>query len=564
MNIRSQTWRKPGLYNIVGQTGILGKMSGTKPSAQFRNVETNNEFSRDKVTRVEKIKQPQSFAIAKRREMIRNARDVSADYYRKRNLDLLEQKIKIKPVQTTDMRSAKRNFLPHRKIDKDFTPSKVSVTGDTEEHPLRPVTSFSSLRKISSIMLVQALQHIWKDPTPIQSHGWTSLLAERDTILLSPPGSGKSGAYLVPCIVEVASFKKKNNIVPDDQSDKKTNKSIKEGITLRPRSLIIVPTVELAIQLSRIGSYLSNPCGVLTGQIASPSGCVQEEIDILIATPEAIKTFSKKGLLDWSGLQSVVVDEADTFLGNDIMRELIETIFMRIGRKTQRVFCASSWRSQSGEAALQLLQEPVLIRVEESVQLQRIQHSTHVVAPKNEAAFLAEMFCEGGLPIDKRQKYIIFCNDVMESCLVYDLLQSVLPSDKVLLLHDDLLPYQRTMAIDHMSDTDCRILVCTDIVSRGIDFPQVNVVINFGIPSIPETLYQRIGRTARFDRYGAVHTLVSSSTPKYLLQMIRSYIKDSEISDAFYNLIRDEREKSTFVKHQEIRAERTAGIDDVF
>eukprot|EP01060_Flectonema_neradi_P001897 TRINITY_DN11166_c0_g1_i1.p1 TRINITY_DN11166_c0_g1~~TRINITY_DN11166_c0_g1_i1.p1 ORF type:complete len:564 (+),score=101.30 TRINITY_DN11166_c0_g1_i1:63-1754(+) len=559
---RLQTWRKPGMYNMVGMPGILGKMSGVKAKPQYVQKEQNNT---QKPKRIEKLRQPQSIASATSQELKYHVRESMREYYQKKNLEMLEQKVDIKKTFTIDMKGTDMNMLPHRKLGGNFQPPKVTVTGDSESTPLRPVTSFSSLRKVSSTMLVGGLQQIWKDPTPVQSYAWTSLLADRDTVLLSPPGTGKSAAYLVPCIIEAARHKKNTlQAGAPEPPQKPAAKTIKTGIVLRPRVLIIVPTVELAVQLQKIGSHLSNPCGVLTGQIATPSGAIEDDMEILISTPEAVRTFSKKKQLDWSNMKTVVIDEADTFLGTKTMSEQIETLLMRIGGKTQRVLAASSWRSQSGEAALRILQDPIMIRVEEVEQLQRVQQRVHVVAPKSEAAFLAGMFSTNGLPTDKRQKYIVFCGDVQEACLVHDMLQTVLPSEKVVLLHDNLMTYQRISAIDHMNDQSSRVLVCTDIVSRGIDFSNVNVVVNYGIPEIPETLYQRIGRTARVDRYGAVHTIVSSSTPRYLLQMIKSFLKDDEITEPFYDLIRSDGEISSFVRKQQQRAISTSGIDGVF
>eukprot|EP01064_Diplonema_japonicum_P003767 TRINITY_DN12457_c0_g1_i1.p1 TRINITY_DN12457_c0_g1~~TRINITY_DN12457_c0_g1_i1.p1 ORF type:complete len:632 (+),score=165.73 TRINITY_DN12457_c0_g1_i1:198-1898(+) len=519
-------------------------------------------------------------------------KEAMADMIRKQALDSLRKRKSVKMID-----AFKRSFGTGKVGRGLVTPSHLTPTTSAGEVCItglddgkRPsIKAFSDLKALKAPSLLPlALQgEGWKDPTPIQSHLWLVSQSNRDTVSLAAPGSGKTAAYLIPAILKC------QHLPPNTH----------EGI-VSPTVLILVPTVELARQVYQLAQKLCNPSGVLAGLVAGKQGQLVQDANIIIATPFRLKRLIRDGLITLNEVKLLIVDEADYMLKKYCYD--LQTIVMRKERSEalaevagllkpeegmqkrkkkrskkrrekeeeniaaglaatsdlQLMLVASTWSTETAVVAEALLSNPVIVRVGGEGALPSVGHRLHVVPDVDRGAFIANMFTTEVLPLERNQ-YIIFAQDVRSVELLYDMLNSLLPYGTVAMVHEGMMEYQRKLYLDAMSARTAKILVATDLISRGIHFDAVHVVVNYDIPPL-EVLLQRLGRTGRGESYGMCHTLVTPDTPRDVLVQLKNTLHKGEYTEPIADLLKGDNEKSTFVKKLEMRAlSRGSSFDEI-
>lgn len=329
----------------------------------------------------------------------------------------------------------------------------------------------------------------YSEATPVQEQVIPLVLAGKDVIASAQTGTGKTAAFLLPLI---------NNIIsaPIDHN----------SIT----ALIIVPTRELAVQIAQHMeglSYFTSVSSIAVYGGGDGNAFVQEKkalsagADVVVCTPGKMLAHINMGYVKLQGLKYLVLDEADRMLDmgfyDDIMR-----IINALPAKRQNLLFSATMPAKIRELARKILHEPAEINIsiskpnEKIVQLAYIVHDTQKI-PLVKHILLQKTF----------SSVLVFCSSkISVKQLNRDLQKTGLPVDEI---HSDLEQDKREEVLMHFKSGRLKILVATDILSRGIDIDNIGLVINYDVPHDGEDYVHRIGRTARAAADGTAITFVS-------------------------------------------------------
>ena len=321
-------------------------------------------------------------------------------------------------------------------------------------------------------------------PTPIQMQAIPKIMQGHDLIGLAQTGTGKTAAYALPLL---------NRLV------KKTHRET--------RALIIAPTRELAEQIHQDFKRLGNKTqarsltlygGVgLTPQIRE----LKKGVDIIIACPGRLMDHIQRGNVDFSSLETLVVDEADQMLDMGFIPD-IRRILKHIPRHRQTLMFSATMQPEIRQLANEMLRQPVTVRIGNAAPAATVSH-THFPVPQNLKTTLLLRILEntqfGSMLIFTRTKH-------RAKRLSEILLNAGYDSTS---LQGNLSQGRRQAALSGFRTGKFRILVATDIAARGIDVSRVSHVINYDIPATAEAYIHRIGRTGRAERKGMAFNLVT-------------------------------------------------------
>ena len=321
-------------------------------------------------------------------------------------------------------------------------------------------------------------------PTPIQMQAIPKIMQGHDLIGLAQTGTGKTAAYALPLL---------NRLV------KKTPRKI--------RALIIAPTRELAEQIHQDFKKLGNNIdarsltlygGVgLTPQIRD----LKKGTDIIIACPGRLLDHIQRGNVDFSSLDTLVVDEADQMLDMGFIPD-IRRILKHIPKHRQTLMFSATMQPEIRQLANEMLHQPVTVQIGISAPAATVSH-THFPVPQNLKTSLLLRILEntqfGSMLIFTRTKHRAKRLSEILFNAGYDSTS----------LQGNLSQGRRQAALSGFRTGKFRILVATDIAARGIDVSRVSHVINYDIPSTAEAYIHRIGRTGRAERKGMAFNLVT-------------------------------------------------------
>ncbi|XP_030628294.1 putative ATP-dependent RNA helicase DDX43 [Chanos chanos] len=342
----------------------------------------------------------------------------------------------------------------------------------------------------------------FQKPTPIQSQAWPIVLSGLDLIGIAQTGTGKTLAYLLPGFIHM------------DQQPLRRDK--REG----PGMLVLTPTRELALQIeSECNKYsykgFRSVCvyggGDRRGQINAVSGGV----DIVIATPGRLNDLQMNGLINLRSVTYLVLDEADRMLDMGFEPQIMK-IILDIRPDRQTVMTSATWPSGVRRLAKSYLTDPMMVYV-----------GTLDLAAVN--------------TVEQR---VLFVQEEEKKAYVFDFIHNMEPQDKVLIfvgkkivaddlssdlclrgiavqsLHGDREQSDREEALQDFKDGRVRILVATDLASRGLDVHDITHVFNYDFPRNIEEYVHRVGRTGRAGRCGASVTLVTRADWKMASELI--------------------------------------------
>src|ERR1700678_3547880 len=348
---------------------------------------------------------------------------------------------------------------------------------------------------LSADVLKAVTESGYTTPTPIQAQGIPQVLKRRDIIGIAQTGTGKTASFTLPMIELLARGRAKARM---------------------PRSLILEPTRELAAQVAesfeRYGKYNKLSMALLIGgvSIGDQDSKLVRGVDVLIATPGRLLDHSERGRLLLSGVELLVIDEADRMLDMGFIPD-IERICKLVPFTRQTLFFTATMPPEIRRITETFLHNPE--KVEVSKPATTVATITQLQVPAGREAHDKREILRGLLREAKDlNNAIIFCNRKREVAVVHKSLQK--HGFSVGALHGDMDQSARTAALDQFRKGEIPLLVASDVAARGLDIPAVSHVFNFDVPHHADDYVHRIGRTGRAGRAGTAISIVTSLDQK--------------------------------------------------
>ena len=327
--------------------------------------------------------------------------------------------------------------------------------------------------------ILNALQHEgYTQPTPIQEISIPIVLRGQDLLGCAQTGTGKTAAFAIP-ILQQLHLNKGN-----DRSPRKI------------KALIVTPTRELAIQIDEsfaaYGRFMNLRHTVVFGGVSQGNqvGTLKAGVDVLIATPGRLLDLHNQGYVKLNDLQIFVLDEADRMLDMGFIHD-VKKLIKIIPAKRQSLFFSATMPDTIRSLASTILTNPEEVEVTPaSTTAETVQQEVYFVDAANKKDLLVHILQDKSI-----KTALVFTRTKHGADKVQRLL--VKSHIKAEAIHGNKSQNARQNALNNFKDRTTRVLVATDIAARGIDIDDLNLVINYEIPNIPETYVHRIGRTGR-------------------------------------------------------------------
>jgi ATP-dependent RNA helicase DeaD len=328
----------------------------------------------------------------------------------------------------------------------------------------------------------------YEEPTPIQRESIPPLIAGRDLLGQAATGTGKTAAFALPLLQHLGSGNRGK----------------------RPTALVLVPTRELAIQVSEAVHRYGKDLGarvlpIYGGQpIFRQLSALDRGVDVVVATPGRAIDHIGRGTLPLDGLKVVVLDEADEMLDMGFAED-IEAILQATPAERQTVLFSATMPSRIDGMARRHLRDPVKIHMGraavDSGQAPLVRQVAYVVPRAFKTATLGRI-----LDVESPAAAIVFCRTRDE----VDQIASTLNGRgyRAEALHGGMTQEQRDRVMGRLRAGTADLIVATDVAARGLDIDQLTHVVNYEVPSAPDSYVHRIGRVGRAGREGVAITLV--------------------------------------------------------
>jgi ATP-dependent RNA helicase RhlE len=335
----------------------------------------------------------------------------------------------------------------------------------------------------------------YTSPTPIQQQAIPPVLNGNDVLGCAQTGTGKTAAFAMPIL------------------HKLEDKPLAERKKIS--ALILTPTRELAIQIDEsfktYGKYLNVRSLVIFGGVGQQPqvNALNKGTDVLIATPGRLLDLIAQGFIDLRSISIFVLDEADRMLDMGFIND-VRKVLRVLPEKRQNLFFSATMAPEILALAGSILFEPVKVEVTPvSSTAELINQSVYFVDKGNKNALVVDIISELTAP-----SILVFTRTKHGA----DKLARVLNKNgiKADAIHGDKSQNNRQRALNAFKDKSIRVMVATDIAARGIDIEEMEMVINYELPNIPETYVHRIGRTGRAGRSGQAISLCDYEEKSYL------------------------------------------------
>jgi superfamily II DNA/RNA helicase len=367
----------------------------------------------------------------------------------------------------------------------------------------------------------------YETPTPIQGEAIPPAIKGRDVLGIAQTGTGKTASFTLPMIHRLAKGRAKARM---------------------PRSLVLAPTRELAAQVAesfeKYGKYHKLSMALLIGGVsfAEQDMKLTRGVDVLIATPGRLLDHHERGKLLLTGIEVMVVDEADRMLDMGFIPD-IERIFNLTPFTRQTLFFSATMPPEIQRITDQFLSAPARIEVAKPATTATTITQKIARLPgrddKLKRSVLRKLIDDSGVT-----NGIIFCNRKKNVDIVAKSLQKHGYDARP--IHGDLPQSYRMETLDKFRNGEIKLLVASDVAARGLDIPEVSHVFNFDVPVNSDDYVHRIGRTGRAGRKGASFTLVTSTDSKAYEAVLKTTGMDSI----------EEVDLSDFLKEQDSRPAR--------
>lgn len=338
--------------------------------------------------------------------------------------------------------------------------------------------------------LIEAIGYMgFEKATPIQEKAIPLILNNKDLIACAQTGTGKTAAFILPVIQQLLSEPSKN------------------GVT----TLVIVPTRELALQIDQQihgFTYFSSIQSVAIygggdgDDWESQKKALTSGVDIVVTTPGKFIAHLNMGYMDLSKIKHVILDEADRMLDIGFFDDIIR-IFSYLPKVRQTLMFSATMPKKIRDLAAEILKEPEQISIAISKPAEGVLQAVYLCYDPNKARFIKHL-------IDEKpscKSIIIFSSTKREVSEIVRTLRN--PNYRVEGISSDLEQKEREDVLNRFRSRETRVIVATDVLSRGIDIKDINLVINYNVPNDAEDYVHRIGRTARADTTGIAVTLVN-------------------------------------------------------
>ncbi len=357
-------------------------------------------------------------------------------------------------------------------------------------------TSFADLALAEPIL--RAIHDAgYTTPTPIQTQAIPQVLAGGDLLAAAQTGTGKTAGFTLPILHHLST---------------RAAQTPKPG---RPRCLILVPTRELAAQVEEsaktYGKYLSLTSMVMFGgvNINPQFKALKSRVDILVATPGRLLDHLGQKTVDLSGVEILVLDEADRMLDMGFIRD-IKKVLAVVPKQRQTLLFSATFSDEIRTLANGLLHNPKSVEVaRRNTTVEVIEQSMHRVPQAHKRDLLAHLIRHH----DWQQVLVFTRTKHGANKLAEKLVKDGITAAAI---HGNKSQSARTKALANFKDGGVRVLVATDIAARGIDIDQLPQVVNYELPNVAEDYVHRIGRTGRAGSTGSALSLVDDEEMSYL------------------------------------------------
>lgn len=362
---------------------------------------------------------------------------------------------------------------------------------------------FSDL-KISTSLLHVLEENKFETVNPIQEKAIPKILAGKDILGIAPTGSGKTAAFVLPILMNL------------------------KGKTLTKNRhinvLVLVPTRELAIQVEKVfrqfGKSLPYPFksfAVCGGASINPQMKSLQNVNVLVATPGRLLELSESNALHFNDVECLVLDEADKMLNLGFKKEM-DRIFDLLPTNRQNLLFSATLSPEVKQVEGLLLNnaETILITSEKQ-DLSLIQQFGYSVSPEQKGPLLRYL-----IEKDNLQQVLVFTSSTYQADLVADKLRK--NGIDAQAIHSKKSQGKRKECLANFRAGELRVLVATDLLSRGIDIEYLPCVINYELPRSPKDFVHRIGRTGRADNSGKALTIITEED-KHHFRVIQKKMK---------------------------------------
>ena len=365
---------------------------------------------------------------------------------------------------------------------------------------------FSDLKIIEPILKALRTEG-YEKPTPIQEQAIPIVLDRKDLLGCAQTGTGKTAAFAIPILQILDADKNKDPRAPR-----------------KVKALILTPTRELAIQINEsfaaYGKYTNLRHCVIFGGVSQHGqvDALRRGADIVIATPGRLMDLFNQRLISFQDISLFILDEADRMLDMGFIMD-VRKIVAKLPTEKQTLFFSATMPPEIQKLANTILKNPVRVEVTPpSTTVEKIEQSVFFVGKSDKQALLRHV-----LRNTDAETALVFTRTKHGADRVTKFLnQSRISAEAI---HGNKSQNARQRALSNFKSKQTRVLVATDIAARGIDVDDLNLVINYELPNIPETYVHRIGRTGRAGASGVALSFCDSEEKSFLSDINRLIAK---------------------------------------
>jgi ATP-dependent RNA helicase RhlE len=347
--------------------------------------------------------------------------------------------------------------------------------------------SFDSLGLAPALLRALA-DYGYTQATPIQAAAIPPALEGHDLLAAAQTGTGKTAAFALPLLQKLSTSG--------------------QTMTRRPRALILTPTRELAAQvhenLRDYGKHMQVSATTIFGGVSmGPQiNALRRGVDVVIATPGRLMDHMQQRTLDLSGVETLILDEADRMLDMGFLPAL-KRILVALPKKRQTLLFSATFAPAIKTLAMEFMHNPREISVSTpNTVATLVSHQVHPVDASRKRDLLLHL-----LSVDSRRQTLVFSRTKHGADKLVTFLNA--SGLRTAAIHGNKSQNARTRALSDFKSGRVTVLVATDIAARGIDIEQLPIVINFDLPMVAEDYVHRIGRTGRAGSEGLAVSLVS-------------------------------------------------------
>ncbi|PKK33358.1 DEAD (Asp-Glu-Ala-Asp) box polypeptide 43 [Columba livia] len=437
---------------------------------------------------------------------------------------LRENKAKYEAMKWADLPPIEKNFYRESSRTASMSQEEVQlwrkennniICDDLKEGEKRcipnPVCKFEDVFERYPDIMANIRKVGFQKPTPIQSQAWPIILQGIDLIGIAQTGTGKTLAYLMPGFIHL------------------TSQPISKDQRGGPGMLVLAPTRELALQVETECSKYSyrgikSICIYGGGDRKGQIDVVTKGVDIVIATPGRLNDLQMNNFINLKSITYLVLDEADRMLDMGFEPQIMK-ILLDVRPDRQTVMTSATWPDGVRRLAKSYLKNPMIVYVGtlDLAAVNTVKQSVIVIAEEEKRAFM-QYFIDSMKPKDK---VIIFVGrKIIADDLASDFGLQGIPVQS---LHGNREQCDREQALDDFKTGKVRILVATDLASRGLDVDDITHVFNFDFPRNIEEYVHRVGRTGRAGRTGEAVTLVTKNDWRVASELIEILERGNQV-----------------------------------